>query len=126
MGSRNIGLRVGVGGGAHTCFIGEESALGALGDRCLESHTEAAADDCLGGKGVAEDHAECCGNQGEAHEQYNESPEQEYGRHDRDDLFRDKSKTLHTANENDRTDDDQNNTHDPGRNAESGMHRGTD
>ena len=55
-----------------------------------------------------------------------QAAQQEDGRHDRDDLLRDRGQTLYAAQEDDGADDDQDDTHDPGGDAESRLHGGAD
>ena len=122
----DVGLRVRVRSGTHACFVGEETALRALGDGCFQSHTKAAADDGLGREGIPEDHGEGRGNVSDARCENYDTAENEDDRHDRDDLLSDGSQAIHTADENDCTDHDQDDADDPGRNAESRLESGTD
>ena len=126
MRSLDIGLRVRVGRGAHACFIGEEAALGALGNGGLECHTEAAAYDSLGLEGVTEDHGEGCRYIVDAHYEDDQAACQKYRCHDRDDFFRDIGKAFHTADKDDGTGCDQDDSDDPGRNAKRCVHCGAD
>ena len=122
----NIRKGVGVRGGTHTGLVGEQAALGTLGDGDLEGCAHAAADDGLGLESVLEDHAEGRGDVLDAHDQNDQTAEQEDGRHDGDELLRDRGEALHAAEEDERADRDEDDTDDPGGDAESGLHRGTD
>ena len=126
MGVLHVGLRVGVGRGAHTGLVGEQAALGALGDSGLEGVAEAAADDGLGLEGILEDHAEGGGDILDAADQNGQTAQQEDARHDGHQLFSDSRQTLHAAQEDDRADDHQHDTHDPGGHAEGRFHGGAD
>ena len=124
--SLDVGLRVGVGGGAHACLIGEEAALCALGDGSLECHAEAAAYDGLGLEGILEDHAKSGGYILDAHYENDQAAGQKDRCHDRHDFFRDIGEAFHTADKDDGTGQDQDDTDDPGRNTESCVHCGAD
>ena len=126
VGILDVGLRVGVRRGAHTGLIGEQAALGALGDRGLEGVADTAADDGLGLEGILEDHAEGGGDVFDAGAEDHQTAQQEDTGHNGDQLLGDGGKTLHTAQEDDGADDDQDDTHDPGGDAESRLHGGAD
>ena len=120
----NIREGVGVRGGAHTGLVGEQAALGTLRNRGLDGVAETAADDGLGLEGILEDHADGGGNVLDADDQDDQAAEQEDGRHDGDDLFRDGGETLHAAEEDEAADRDEDDADDPGGNAKGGLHRG--
>ena len=122
----NIREGVGVRGGAHTGLVGEQAALGTLGDRGLDGVAEAAADDGLRCEGILEDHADGGGDVLDADDQDDQAAEQEDSRHDGDDLLRDGGEALYAAKEDERADRDEDDTDDPGGNAEGGLHRGAD
>ena len=67
-----------MGGGAHTGLIGEQAALGALADGDLQCGTQAAADDGVGGKGIAEDHAKGGRQVLDAHHQHHQAAQEEH------------------------------------------------
>ena len=122
----NIREGVGVRGGAHTGLVGEQAALGTLRNRGLDGVAEAAADDGLGLEGILEDHADGGGDVLDADDQDDQAAEQEDSRHDGDDLLRDGGEALYAAKEDERADRDEDDTDDPGGNAEGGLHRGAD
>ena len=122
----DVGERVGVGRGAHTGLVGKEAALRALGDGELDGVAEAAADDGLRLKGIAEDHGKGLGNVLDANDKHDEAAEEEYRRHERHDLFRHGRKALHAAEEDEGADDDQHDADDPGWDAKRGLHRCAD
>ena len=122
----DVGERVGVGRGAHTGLVGEQAALRALGDGELDGVAEAAADDGLRLKGVAEDHGEGLGNVLDTDNEHDEAAEEEHRRHEGHDLFRHGRKALHAAEENERADDDQHDADAPRWDAERGLHRCAD
>ena len=126
VGVGHIGLGVGVGRRAHTGLIREEAALGTLGDRGLEGVADTAADDGLGLEGILEDHAEGGGDGLDAGAEDHQTAQQEDTGHNRHQLLGDGGKTLHTAQEDDSADDDQDDTHDPGGDAEGRLHGGAD
>ena len=126
VGVGHIGLGVGVGSGAHTGFIGEQAALGALADGGFQGIADAAADDGAGVKGILEDHAEGLGNVPDADCQNHQRTQQEDSGHNGHQLFGDGSQTLHAAQEDNGADDDQHDTHDPGRDTESSLEGGAD
>ena len=126
VGVGHIGLGVGVGRRAHTGLIGEEAALGTLGDRGLEGVADTAADDGLGLEGILEDHAEGGRDVLDAGAEDHQTAQQEDTGHNGDQLLGNGGKTLHTAQEDDGADDDQDDTHDPGGDAESRLHGGAD
>ena len=118
--------RVSVGRGAHTGLVGEQAALGTLGDRGLDGVAEAAADDGLRLKGVLEDEADGLGGVLDAGNEHDETADKEHGRHDGDDLFRHGRKALYAAEEDESADSDEDEADDPGRDAEGGLHGRTD
>ena len=122
----DVGLSVGVRSGAHAGLIGEEAPLGALADGGLDGVSESAANDGLGLEGIAEDHGEGGGDVLEAGDEHGQAAHQEDGRHDRDQLFSDGGQPLDAAQEDEGTDDHQNDAHDPGGDAESGLEGGAD
>ena len=126
MGAGDVRLRVGVGRGAHTGLIGEQATLGALADGGLEGIAETAAEDGLGLEGVLEDHGKGGGNVLDAADQNGKAAQQEDTGHDGDDLLRHGSEALHTAQEDDGADHHQHDAHDPGGDAEGGLHGGAD
>ena len=65
----HVGLSVGMGGGAHTGLVGEQTTLGALRDGLLDGVAERTAHDGLRLKGVLEDHAEGGGDVPDAEDQ---------------------------------------------------------
>ena len=126
VGAGHVGLRVGVGRGAHTGLIGEQAALGTLTDGGLDGVAEAAADDGLGLEGVLEDHGEGGGDVLDAADQNGKAAQQKDTGHDGDDLLRHSGKALHAAQKDDGADHHQHDAHDPGGNSESGGAGGTD
>ena len=119
-------LRVGVGRGAHTGFVGEQTALRALRKRRFQRVAETAAEDGLRLKSIPEDHAERRGDVPDADSEHNERAHKENRRHDRHDLFRDGGETAHAAEEDDAAEDNERNADDPRRDAERGLKRGAD
>ena len=117
----HVSLSVGMGGGAHTGLVGEQTTLGALRDGLLDGVAERTAHDGLRLKGVLEDHAEGGGDIPDAEDQDDQTAQQEDCRHNGDDFFRNGSQPLNAAQENDAADDDQRHAHDPGGDAESGL-----
>ena len=117
----HVSLSVGMGGGAHTGLVGEQTTLGALRDGLLDGVAERTAHDGLRLKGVLEDHAEGGGDIPDAEDQDDQTAQQKDCRHNGDDFFRNGSQPLNAAQENDAADDDQRHAHDPGGDAESGL-----
>ena len=126
VGAGHVGLRVGVGRGAHTGLIGEQAALGTLTDGGLDGVAEAAADDGLGLEGVLEDHGEGGGDVLDAADQNGKAAQQKDTGHDGDDLLRHSGKALHAAQKDDGADHHQHDAHDPGGDAKGGLHGGAD
>ena len=126
MRSLDIGLCVRVGSRTHTGFIGEEAALCALRNGFLQRSADSAADDGLRHKCILEDHAEGGGEIGDAGKENDYTADEEETCHNGNDLFGDGGETLNAAEEDDSADDNENKTHDPSGDAESGLHSGTD
>ena len=126
MGVLHVGQCMGMGGRAHTGLVGKEAPLGALADSDLQRGAQTAADDGVGCKRIAEDHAEGSGQVLDAHHQHHQAAQQEHSGHNGHQLLRDGSQALHAAQEDHRADDYQHHAHDPGGDAESRFKGGTD
>ncbi len=124
--SLDIGLCVCVGSRTHTGFIGEEAALGALRNGFLQRCADSAADDGLRHKCILEDHSDGCGEIRDTGEKNDDTADEEKTCHNGNDLFGDGCKALNAAQEDNSADNYENKTHNPGGDAESGLHSGTD
>ena len=90
---------MGVGGGAHTGLVGEQAALCTLADGGLEGVTQAAADDGVGGEGVAEDHSEGFRDVLNTADEQHQAAQQIDAGHDRHQLFGDGGDAVDAAQE---------------------------
>ncbi len=117
-----VGLCVGMGGGAHTGFIGEEAALCALRNGLLEGCADSAADDGLRHKRILEDHTEGGGEVGNACGEDDNTAHEEESCHNGNDLLGNGSKTLNAAEEDYCANNNQHKTHNPGGDAKCGFH----
>ena len=115
----DVGLRVGVRGGAHTGFIGEQAAFYALTDGGFQRVADAAADERVGDKGIFEDHADGLGDVADACDEDDESADEVQCRHDGDDLLRHGRDALHAADKDERAHRRDYHSDDPVRHAES-------
>ena len=126
MGILDVGQRMGMGGGAHTGFVGEQAALCALRNCNFNGCTKATADNGLGLECILEDHCEGGGNVLDPHNQNEQTAQQEQCRHNGDDLLSDGGQTADTAQEDDGTDDNQHNAYNPGGDTKGVLEGGAD
>ncbi len=106
-------LCVCVGGGAHACFIGEEASFDALADGRFDGRTEGTAQECVGHKGVFEDHGEGFWDIFKVDAEDHKAENQVEDSHQGDDLFGHRRDPLNAADEDDGTEHCQHQADDP-------------
>ena len=121
----HIGHSMCMRSGSHACFVGEQAALSALGERGdnAEGHT---ADGSLRVERALENQRERCRQLADVCDDDGKTADEVNDRHDGDKLLGDGCDARNAAEEDEAAYDDDCKAHDPGGNAESGVAGGCD